>query len=144
MHDKIELLANQEIDELNLSESALSDVYSKLYNSLGVEPGLLNKTSIGKNINQIYKNVDIALATIQKLSVETKESEKSIDKHVITNMSPLHGHDIVATPEIKDTLSQIIREFQNQEHLTTDDVIREISDYLEHYAPNYYIKKFLN
>ena len=144
MHDKIELLANQEIDELNLSESALSDVYSKLYNSLGVEPGLLNKTSIGKNINQIYRNVDIALATIQKLSVETKESEKSTDKHVITNMSPLHGHDIVAVPEIKDTLSQIIREFQYKEHLTTDDVIREISDYLEQYAPNYYIKKFLN
>ena len=37
-----------------VSVDNLNKYYTELYNSLGVEPGLLSKTTIGKNLNKKF------------------------------------------------------------------------------------------
>ena len=54
-------------DKLNLenigfknTQDTLEDVYNDLYKSLGVEPGLLSKSAIGRKIEQKYRDDSIA------------------------------------------------------------------------------------
>ena len=124
---------------------SLNDIYSSLYNSLGVEPGLLNKTNIGRNITQKYRADDNIDAKVYALKCLYKlESDNDSDVLVtIHNSSPFYGHDISPAPDIDHSFSEFIRMRQLDDHLTNEEVVKEISKYLEQYAPNYFIKKLL-
>lgn len=126
---------------------SIDKAYTDLYNSLGVEPGLLNKTTIGKSLIKKYRVNDSFDAKVYALKClyGINQNDTSDEKITIENNSPFHGHDIMPVQsDIDHTLSDFIRMRQLDAHLTTDEVINEISKYLEHHAPNYYIKKFLN
>lgn len=51
--DKLDIKFISKTDEN--SDNELNKLYNELYNSLGVEPGLLSKTTIGKNLNDKFK-----------------------------------------------------------------------------------------
>ena len=132
----------------NDNDISMDKAYADLYNSLGVEPGLLNKTTIGKSLAKKYRVDDSFDAKVYALKClyGINQNDTSDEKITIENNSPFHGHDITIPDQsdIDHTLSDVIRMRQLDDHLTTDEVIKEISKYLEQYAPNYYIKKFLN
>lgn len=69
-------------------ENDLNKAYSELYKSLGIEPGLLSKTTIGKNINKKFRDDSIdALITGQKYLNKYNKNEKP----VIEDSSPFHN-----------------------------------------------------
>ncbi len=129
---------------MNDKNDSLNELYTELYNSLGVEPGLLNKTDIGKNLNKKYRD-DLFDAKVYALKClynieKENELEKLTNDTKIDNSSPLYGNlEIAPMLEIKDTLWQIIRKLQIQDGLTTENVIAEFSEYLKRYAKNYHI-----
>lgn len=143
------------IDNSHNSDKTINDAYTTLYNSLGVESGLLSKTSIGQNLNKKYRDdsIDAKVYAIKYMEKTVpKNSENTDGSVIIENYTPINNSDILpestiigsaaditAAPIIDDSMWQIMRKFQLSNHLSTEEVVAEITEYLKKYAPIYRI-----
>lgn len=129
------------------NKDSLDGLYNTLYNSLGVESGLLNRTDIGKNLNQKYRedNFDAKVYALKCIyNIENEIGNSITNDTLYTKNDSSSSYDIIdRAPDIDGTLSEFIRMKVVDDNLTTEEVINEISKYLEEYASNYYIKKIL-
>ena len=140
--DYINDLAKQEIDISKLKlpkKNTLSDAYNSLYNSLGVEPGLLSKTKMGRELSKKYRDdsVDAKIYSIDY--IKNNSSSDTINELLKTTESTHHNENTKA-PEIKDELWQIIRKIQLQDHLSNEMVVTQIQkyfDYIKEMEKNY-------
>ena len=128
------------------TKNELNELYNSLFNSLGVEPGLLSKTPIGRNLNSKFRNDSLdaevyAANYIQEKQHENIETTVMLDKYTpIGNSNTLPEDTIIGCAPIeKDSLWQLMRKAQLRNKLSTDMVISEISEYLKRYAPDYTI-----
>ena len=147
---------NKELSQQRDDE--LKSAYQSIFNSLGVEPGLLSKTPIGRNLNDKYR--DDSIDTVQYITkYKAHMNDKNMDKPetiTIGKYTPIDNSDIFpesmiigsatditasnkSIPIIDDSMWQIMRKFQLSNNLSTEKVIQEITKYIEKYAPNYRI-----
>lgn len=171
MNDKFNLdpISKGNDKDMRNTEDALDNAYNELYKSLGVEPGLLSKSSIGRKIEQKYRDDSIdtlayAVTHVQNMNKDKKNYNTEIvkqsplaravtdEKLIIPdgdNVITLFGHKFIVidendpittkADEVKDTLWQYIRKIQIRDKLTNEEVRKEIQTYLDKYDSNYFI-----
>lgn len=150
---EIELISHNQNDEKD-KVNTLIEAYSSLYNSLGVEPGLLSKTKVGRELNEKFRDdsIDSNVTAYNYLQDKLNEriEEKSNEDPVIENSSPLRIY-VMPTENIgfttiksnvdicKQQLAEVLRTFQLEENLSTEEIIEELKKYLKEYANEYFI-----
>lgn len=121
------------------AKNTLSEAYNSLYNSLGVEPGLLSKTKMGRELNKKYRD-DSVDAKIYSIDYIKSNSSSDIVDEILRTAESTHHDKIGKAPEIKDELWQIIRKIQLQDHLSNEMVVAQIQkyfDYIKEMEKNY-------
>ena len=131
-------------------ENELNDVYASLFNSLGVEPGLLSKTSIGRNLNKQYHDDSIdaktyAIEHIQKHNYCGDKTAVTIDKYNPIDNEAIPSDTIVGVVPVEiDHLWQIIRKVQLRDKLSLTMILSEIYTYLtKYYADDHTVKDII-
>ena len=134
------------------NKDILDGLYTELYNSLGVEPGLLSKTKVGRELNEKFRDDSIdATMTAYKymndqlnyvMKNKTEEDKPTIEKYSIfpeNGIGIAYGDSDVEIIEFK--LHRLIHQFQIDNKLSTKEVVDEIEIFIKKYANNYFIKK---
>ncbi len=141
---------NDIIQDINFpNNTVLDDAYSELYNSLGVEPGLLSKTRIGTKLNEKYHNdsIDAQIYSERYLrdnlkKIDNNELNNDTTNHSIIKTNPLFDKNIMDKPVNKEDkfISLITIPDENgiginKSNITIDEPsIFATLDYYQHYA----------
>lgn len=149
-------------------QDGLEEAYGNLYKSLGVEPGLLSKSSIGRKIEQKYHDDGIdaqvyALSVMQNMNNDKKDYNAEYLKqsplagtisHRDTgdDIIELFGHKLYVREDnddhinkygkiepLKKSLMDILTEYRIQNSLSDEDMAKQIQEYCEKYLKPYYI-----
>ena len=125
--------------------------YRELYDNLGIEPGLLSKTSIGQVLNEKYKKLNnkvrddgiIAKTYAQNIISDFTNKKSEDNKPTIENSSPLYNRtEIEIFP--MDHPDIIISESNTVSLVITDNDKKEQPDHLWKMMREYQINHHLS
>ena len=129
--------------------NAINQAYSDLYNSLGVEPGLLSKTPIGRNLNKKFHNdnLDAQLYVNQLVqhSTSSKKDVQIIASSQIESYSPLKQYEYDLKPNhseivytnntyndlIEYNLSGVLEFYKNEKKINDNELLQELKSFIE-------------
>ena len=123
------------------NEEELNNLYSELYKSLGVEPGLLSRSGIGRKIENKFKHDE---------SITTNNTPRCIDEntpptatHTLIKQSPLSGtkflldkSDIIH--QLDPEFETLLNEYRIKHELSSTHLQRQIDAYSKKYF-NFFI-----
>lgn len=138
----MEILPLTNGDKHNDHIDAMTDAYASLYNSLGVEPGLLSKTDIGKNLNNKFGDNEVKpdINNYKIKSKDTSEKDNTTDDAVVLNI-PLFNPSNVSTGiaygkyNIEETidysLQGYINEYVRNTNKSEEDLLNELKTFIK-------------